>query len=161
MESSPPQAGGLRVSGSGQMPSSRRSRAVWFGLTREVQIIPAAGGRPAGGLARESCPAAGGRLAELGSGKPPPSAGARRLYLRWLDRYERHPGEETPIGLILCAEKTAEHVELLRLEESGIRVAEYMTELPARDLLERKLQQAIKSARRTLAARASSFQEPA
>ena len=53
------------------------------------------------------------------------------------------PCEETPIGIILCAEKSTEHVELLELEASGIRVAEYLTELPPRPLLERKLHDAI------------------
>ena len=72
------------------------------------------------------------------------------LYLGWLDANERQPGEELPLGLILCAGKSSEHVELLRLEESGIRIAEYMTELPPRELLERKLHEAIRLARRRL-----------
>lgn len=37
------------------------------------------------------------------------------LYLRWLDKYERRPGEEAPIGLILCAGKKDEPIELLEL----------------------------------------------
>ena len=77
--------------------------------------------------------------------------GQMELYLRWLDRHERRAQEEPPLGLILCAGKTAEHVELLRLESSGIRVAEYLTELPPRKLLERKLHQAIQMARERLA----------
>ena len=56
--------------------------------------------------------------------------GQTRLYLRWLDRHERQPGEEPPIGLILCAGKADERIELLELESSGIRVAQYLTELP-------------------------------
>ena len=76
--------------------------------------------------------------------------GQMELYLRWLDAHERCQGEEAPIGLILCAGKSAEHVELLRLEQSGIRVAEYMTELPPRDWLERKLHDAIALARHRL-----------
>jgi len=32
--------------------------------------------------------------------------GQTQLYLRWLDRHERQPGEEPPIGLILCAGKS-------------------------------------------------------
>ena len=76
--------------------------------------------------------------------------GQMELYLRWLDRHERRPGEEAPIGLILCAGKTAEHVELLELEASGIRVAEYLTELPPRPLLEQKLHDAIALARERL-----------
>jgi hypothetical protein len=74
------------------------------------------------------------------------------LYLRWLDARERQAGEDEPVGLILCAGKSDEHVALLRLEQSGIRVAQYMTELPPRDLLERKLHDAIGIARRRLAA---------
>jgi predicted nuclease of restriction endonuclease-like (RecB) superfamily len=31
--------------------------------------------------------------------------GQMELYLRWLDRYERRPGEEPPVGLILCGRK--------------------------------------------------------
>jgi predicted nuclease of restriction endonuclease-like (RecB) superfamily len=79
--------------------------------------------------------------------------GQMELYLRWLDKYERREGEESPLGLILCAEKTAEHVELLQLETSGIRVAEYLTELPPRLLLEAKLHEAIRLAREQIAAR--------
>jgi predicted nuclease of restriction endonuclease-like (RecB) superfamily len=76
--------------------------------------------------------------------------GQMELYLRWLDRYDWRPGEEAPVGLILCGEKSAGHVELLELEASGIRVAEYLTELPPRPLLERKLSEAIQAARRRL-----------
>jgi predicted nuclease of restriction endonuclease-like (RecB) superfamily len=79
--------------------------------------------------------------------------GQMELYLRWLDRYERQPGEEPPIGLILCAGKSDEHVELLQLAPSGIRIAEYLTELPPRELLERKLHDALRNARAALAAR--------
>jgi predicted nuclease of restriction endonuclease-like (RecB) superfamily len=78
--------------------------------------------------------------------------GQMELYLYWLDRHERQPGEEAPLGLILCAERSAEHVELLRLEESGIRVAEYLTELPPRRLLERKLHDATRRAQHQLSA---------
>jgi predicted nuclease of restriction endonuclease-like (RecB) superfamily len=59
--------------------------------------------------------------------------GRTQLYLRWLDRHERQPGEEPPIGLILCAGKSDERVELLELEKTGIRVAQYLTELPPRE----------------------------
>ena len=60
---------------------------------------------------------------------------------------ECQAGEESPLGLILCAGKSDEHVELLELESSGIRVAEYMTELPARELLERRLHESLRVAR--------------
>ena len=46
-------------------------------------------------------------------------------------------GEGTPIGLILCADKGDERVELLQLDRSGIRVAAYLTDLPPRQLLRR------------------------
>jgi YhcG PDDEXK nuclease domain len=52
--------------------------------------------------------------------------GQMELYLRWLEKYEKEPGEETPLGLILCADKSDEYVELLQLDQSGIRVASYL-----------------------------------
>ena len=53
--------------------------------------------------------------------------GQMELYLRWLDKHERRKGEEAPIGLILCAGKKTERIELLELRKSGIHVAEYLT----------------------------------
>jgi len=80
--------------------------------------------------------------------------GQMELYLRWLEKYEREPGEEPPLGLILCAGKASEQIELLQLDKSGIRVAEYMTELPKRELLRQKLHKAVETARKRLEARA-------
>jgi predicted nuclease of restriction endonuclease-like (RecB) superfamily len=77
--------------------------------------------------------------------------GQMELYLRWLEKHDVQPGEEPPLGLILCADKSTEHVELLRLEQSGIRVAQYLTELPPKELLEQKLHQSIQLARERLA----------
>ena len=77
--------------------------------------------------------------------------GQMELYLRWLEQHDTQSGEESPIGLILCADKSEEHVELLRLKDSGIRVAQYLTELPPKKLLEKKLHQAIQLARERLA----------
>ena len=65
------------------------------------------------------------------------------LYLRWLEKYEMQTGEETPIGLLLCAEGNHEQVELLQLDKAGIKLAEYLTELPSKELLQQKLHQAI------------------
>jgi len=65
--------------------------------------------------------------------------GQMELYLRWLDKYEKQAGEETPLGLILCAEGGHEQIELLQLDKAGIKVAEYLTELPDRQLLKDKL----------------------
>jgi predicted nuclease of restriction endonuclease-like (RecB) superfamily len=70
------------------------------------------------------------------------------LYLRWLERYEMQAGEESPIGLILCAEGNKEQVELLELGKAGIKIAEYMTELPDKKLLQNKLHQAIETSRK-------------
>jgi len=83
----------------------------------------------------------------------PADKGQMELYLRWLEKYEKQMGENPPIGLILCADKSAEHVELLQLEKSGIRVAQYLTELPPRKVLEHKLHEAIRIAREQLATR--------
>jgi predicted nuclease of restriction endonuclease-like (RecB) superfamily len=76
--------------------------------------------------------------------------GQMELYLRWLDKYERQENETPPLGLILCAEKNDEHVELLELGASGIHVAQYITHLPEKQLLERKLRSAIEQAQRRL-----------
>lgn len=72
--------------------------------------------------------------------------GQMELYLRWLEKYEMLEGENKPIGLILCAGKNEEHVELMHLHESNIRVADYLTKLPDRRILEQKLQQAVERA---------------
>lgn len=76
--------------------------------------------------------------------------GQMELYLKWLDRYERQPGEEAPIGLILCAESSKEQVELLQMHKDGITVAEYWTELPPKAELERQLRLALADARERL-----------
>ena len=65
------------------------------------------------------------------------------LYLRYLERYEQEIGEDTPLGLILCAEGSREQIELLKLENSEIRVAEYLVDLPPKELLKKKLHKVI------------------
>lgn len=65
--------------------------------------------------------------------------GQMELYLRYLEKYEIEEGEESPLGLILCSGGANEQIELLQLEKSGIRVAEYLIELPPKEILERKL----------------------
>lgn len=77
----------------------------------------------------------------------PAHTGQMELYLRWLDKHERAAGEESPIGLILCAGADAEQVELLQLDEKSIRVAEYLTELPPIELLRSRLHLAMELAR--------------
>ena len=73
--------------------------------------------------------------------------GQMELYLRYLEKHDRVEGENPPMGLILCAGKNREHVELLQLDQSKIRVAEYLTILPPREILQAKLQHAIEVAR--------------
>ena len=80
----------------------------------------------------------------------PEYKGQMELYLRWLDKYERQPNEEAPIGLILCTGKNEECIELLELDKVGIHVAEYLTALPSKEVLRQKLQQASKQARQRL-----------
>jgi len=65
--------------------------------------------------------------------------GQMELYLKWLDRYERKEGEETPIGIILCASASREKVELLEMDKAGIAVAEYWTHLPPKAEFETKI----------------------
>ena len=69
--------------------------------------------------------------------------GQMELYLRWLEKHEMESGEETPIGLLLCTEGSEEQIELLQLDATGIRVAQYMTELPSRALLHQQLQKIV------------------
>ena len=79
--------------------------------------------------------------------------GQMEIYLRWLDRYERAPGEEPPVGLILCSRKTPKHIELLQLDQGDIRVAEYFTKQLPSSQLEQELHKAIRRAREQLAQR--------
>ena len=65
------------------------------------------------------------------------------LYLRWLEKNEMQQDEEPPLGLILCAEGNKEQIELLQLHSSGIKVAQYLMELPSKKLLQKRLQEAI------------------
>ncbi len=73
--------------------------------------------------------------------------GQMELYLRWLDRHEKQEGEDSPLGIILCAGKKEEQIELLELDQSGIHVAEYLTVLPDKEMLQQKLQEAIAKSR--------------
>ena len=76
--------------------------------------------------------------------------GQMELYLRYLEKYEQVEGERTPIGLILCTGKNEEHVELMQLDKSNIRVAEYLTLLPSREYLQEKLHKAVETAKNNL-----------
>lgn len=71
--------------------------------------------------------------------------GQMELYLRWLDKYERQENEESPLGLFLCSDGGDEQIELLQLDQSGIRVAQYLTEFPSKELLQQHLRHQIES----------------
>lgn len=76
--------------------------------------------------------------------------GQMELYLRWLAKHEQEPGEASPLGIILCSGKKQEQIELLELDQTGIHVAEYLTELPPKEILQQKLHQAIAQSRQRL-----------
>ncbi|HXB75561.1 MAG TPA: PDDEXK nuclease domain-containing protein [Candidatus Acidoferrales bacterium] len=78
--------------------------------------------------------------------------GQMELYLGWLKRYACEPDEADPLGMILCAGKSEEHIALLQLQKSGIHVASYWTEALPKQELERKLHEAVRLARARLEA---------
>ncbi len=69
--------------------------------------------------------------------------GEMELYLGYLEKYEAVEGENPPIGLILCTGKNPEHIELLQLHKSNIKVADYFTILPSKEILLDRLHKAI------------------
>ena len=70
--------------------------------------------------------------------------GQMELYLRWFEKNEQKEGENKPIGLILCSEKSPEQINYLMLDNNEqIKVAEYLTQLPEKKLLLEKLEKAI------------------
>ena len=66
--------------------------------------------------------------------------------LSW-ETNEMEAGEETPLGLLLCTEGSEEQIELLQLDKSGIKVAQYLTELPPREVLQRQIQKSLEAAK--------------
>ena len=76
--------------------------------------------------------------------------GQMELYLRWLEKNEMEQGEETPLGLLLCTEGSEEQIELLQLDKSGIKVAQYLTELPSREVLRLQIQKSLAAAKQRL-----------
>lgn len=86
---------------------------------------------------------------KLGAFKPA-YKGQMELYLRWLDKYERQEEEDPPIGIILCAGKKQEQIELLELGKSGIHVAEYLTDSLPKEVMQEKFHKAVTLARKQL-----------
>src|ERR1017187_1490807 len=77
--------------------------------------------------------------------------GQMELYLNWLKKHEQSADEAEPLGIILCAGKDAEHVELLELEKSGIHVARNLINFVTKKQIERKPHEALRLARARLA----------
>lgn len=73
--------------------------------------------------------------------------GEMELYLGYLQKYEMNEGENPPVGLILCSGKNPEHIEILQLDKSNIKVSEYLTLLPPKERLLEKLQMAMAMAK--------------
>ena len=80
----------------------------------------------------------------------PEHKGQVELYLRWLKKNEMRDGEDEPVALILCAEKSQETVKLMELDQGSIHVAQYLTKMPPKKLLEEKLAIAIANAKEQL-----------
>jgi hypothetical protein len=83
----------------------------------------------------------------------PEYKGQMELYLRWLAHNEQEPEENLPLGIILCASKNTEQIELLELDAAGIHVAEYLTVPPPPEVLRAKLHEVIEVARTRIQSR--------
>jgi predicted nuclease of restriction endonuclease-like (RecB) superfamily len=84
----------------------------------------------------------------------PEHKGQVELYLRWLQKNEMNDGEDPPVAIILCASKSDEEIELLEVDKSGIHVAQYLTQLPPKELFQEKLHKAIERAQKKFNAKA-------
>ena len=79
---------------------------------------------------------------KLGKFKPK-HKGQMELYLKYLQKYEKQPHENSPIGLLLCSEGNTEHIELLLLDDNNIKVAQYLTAFPDKQWFAEKLNKSI------------------
>ena len=73
----------------------------------------------------------------------PAYKGQMEWYLNWLDKNERFHHESKPMGIILCAGKDHDDIEYLEMDKTGIHVAQYLTEMPPREILEAHLRKAM------------------
>ena len=85
----------------------------------------------------------------------PEFKGQMEFYLRWLNRHERQPDENEPIGLILCPQASRGQLELLEMDKSGIAVAEFWSVLPSKKDFERKVNEIMREAKERLERRKS------
>lgn len=79
---------------------------------------------------------------KLGKFKPQ-YKGQMELYLKYMQKYDTRPGENPPIGLLLCSEGNTEHIELLMLDDANIKVSQYTTSLPDKQWFIDKLNRSI------------------
>jgi predicted nuclease of restriction endonuclease-like (RecB) superfamily len=86
---------------------------------------------------------------KLGKFKPK-YKGQMELYLKYLQKHEQQPHENSPIGLLLCSEGNTEHIELLMLGEENIKVAQYLTTFPDKQWFIEKLQKSIAIAQQNI-----------
>lgn len=77
----------------------------------------------------------------------PEYKGQVELYLKWLDKYEKAEGEESPVAIILCASKSDIMAELLELDNNGIHVAQYLTKYLPKEVLQNKIINSIEKAK--------------
>jgi predicted nuclease of restriction endonuclease-like (RecB) superfamily len=85
--------------------------------------------------------------------------GQMELYLRYIEKYEMIEDENPPVGIILCAEKGKEQIELLFLPQDRIKVSEYITKLPPKKLLAEKLHKAIQTAQVELGTKSEKYKK--
>jgi len=72
------------------------------------------------------------------------------FYLKWLNKHERQPDENEPIGLILCPHANRGQLELLEMDKSGIAVAEFWTVMPPKAEFEKKINAIMQEAKERL-----------
>jgi len=86
---------------------------------------------------------------KLGKFKPK-YKGQMELYLKYLQKYDRQPHENSPLGLLLCSEGNTEHIELLLLDDENIKVAQYLTAFPDKQWFIEKLNKSIAIAQQNI-----------
>ncbi len=86
---------------------------------------------------------------KLGKFKPK-YKGQMELYLKYLQKNEQQPHENSPIGLLLCSEGNSEHIELLLLDDENIKVAQYLTAFPEKQWFVEKLNKSIAIAQQNI-----------
>ena len=89
---------------------------------------------------------------KLGKFKPK-HKGQMELYLKYLQKHEKQPHENPPIGLLLCSEGNTEHIEFLLLDEENIKVAQYLTAFPDKQWFVEKLNKSIAIAQQNINSR--------